>query len=204
VSGVAGAELGAPVILVLGLANLLADGFSMAVGAYLSLKSEREYYAREHERETWETAEFPEGEQEEMVQIYRRHGYEEEDARTLVKIQFRNPKHFVRTMMAEELGLFEHDREPLWSGVATFVAFIIAGSVPLAAFLARLVVDIPYGTAYMSSILLTAVALFGLGAAKVLITGRSMLRSGFEMLLVGSLAAGVAYGIGALLKGLLA
>lgn len=111
VSGVAGANLGSGVILILGMANLLADGLSMATGAYLSLKSELEYYQREREREAWE--------------------------------------------------------------VANFVATI-----------------------------LSAVALFALGAAKVLVTERSWFRSGLEMLLVGGLAAGVAYLVGYLLQGL--
>ena len=66
VSGVAGAQLESGIILVLGLANLIADGFSMAAGAYLSLKSEQAYYDKEQERELWEVANFPEGEKQEM------------------------------------------------------------------------------------------------------------------------------------------
>ena len=71
VSGVAGAELGSDMILILGLANLSADGLSMAAGAYLSSKSEREYYQREREREMWEVEHFPDGERIELEQPYR-------------------------------------------------------------------------------------------------------------------------------------
>jgi hypothetical protein len=71
VSGVAGAELGSGIVLILGLANLFADGLSMATGAYLSSKSEREYYEREREREGWEVEHFPEGERAELLEIYR-------------------------------------------------------------------------------------------------------------------------------------
>ncbi len=71
VSGVAGAQLGANVVLILGLANLFADGFSMATGAYLSSKSEQEYYEREWQREAWEVEHFPDGERAEMIESYR-------------------------------------------------------------------------------------------------------------------------------------
>ncbi len=202
VSGVAGAQLGTPVILILGLANLLADGFSMAVGAYLSSKSEQEVYHKEWERESWEVEHFPEGEREELVEVYRQRGYTDEEAQQLVDIQSRNPQRWVNAMMVDELGMLPDERSPVVNGLVTLLAFVIAGAVPLLVYLVGLAVNIPAGWAFPSSILLSALALFGLGAAKVLVTRLSPIRSGIEMLLVGGLAAGVAYGVGALLKGL--
>lgn len=202
VSGVSGALLGSKVILILGLANLFADGFSMAVGSYLSTKSDQEYYLRERQREAWEVEHFPDGERAELLQVYRRRGYSEEDAQDLVEIQSRDPKRWVDAMMVDELSMLPDERKPLLSGLATFVAFIIAGSLPLVVYLLGLVVPIPAQDAFPISLGLSAAALFGLGAAKVLVTQRSAIRSGIEMLLVGSLAAGVAYVIGALLKGI--
>ena len=202
VSGVAGAQLGANIVLILGLANLFADGFSMATGAYLSSKSEQEYYDREWQREMWEVENFPEGERLELVKIYRDQGYSEEDAAQIVDIQARTPERWVKAMMVEELGLLPDERKPLLSGLATFVSFVVAGVVPLIVYLVGLVAPIPSGTAFPASLGLSALALFGLGAAKVLVTKLSFLRSGIEMLLVGGLAAGVAYGVGALLKGI--
>ena len=90
VSGVAGAQLGTPVILILGLANLFADGFSMATGAYLSTKSEHEYYRKEWEREAWEVEHFPDGERAELQEVYLERGYTEDEAQQLVEILFRN------------------------------------------------------------------------------------------------------------------
>src|SRR5512143_1781966 len=75
VSGVAGAQLGSNIILILGLANLFAAGFSMATGAFLSTKSEQEYYQRERRREAWEVEHFPEGERAELYELYRRRDY---------------------------------------------------------------------------------------------------------------------------------
>lgn len=202
VSGVAGAQLGTSVILIMGLANLLADGFSMATGAYLSAKSEQEYYRKEWERENWEVEHFPEGEREEMHEVYRQRGYTDDEARQLVDIQSRDRERWVRAMMVDELGMLEEKGNPLVNGLVTLAAFVIAGSVPMLIYLLGLVVAIPAQAAFPISIFLSGLALFGLGAAKVLVTRLNPLRSGMEMLVVGGLAAVVAYVVGALLKGI--
>jgi VIT1/CCC1 family predicted Fe2+/Mn2+ transporter len=202
VSGVAGANLGSHVVLILGLANLLADGFSMATGAYLSVKSQAEYYLREWQREAWEVEHFPEGEKAELIEVYRAQGYPEADARALGEIHARDDQRWIRAMMIEELGLMPDERRPLASGLATFLAFVIAGSLPLLVYVVGILTPIAPETAFPVAIALSAVALFGLGAAKVFVTHRNPLRNGVEMLLVGGLAAAVAYSVGALLRGL--
>ena len=87
VSGVAGAQLGAQVIVILGIGNLLADGFSMGTGNYLSTKSEREYYDREALRQAWEIEHFPDGQRAELCALYLEHGYSEHEAEQLVTVQ---------------------------------------------------------------------------------------------------------------------
>ena len=190
------------VILILGLANLLADGLSMAAGAFLSLKSEREYYDRERERETWEIEHFPEGEFVEMIQIYRAKGYSREDAEALMEIQSKDHDLWVDAMMVHELGLLPDDRQPLRSAMATFVSFLLAGAVPLLVYLLGLVAPIDPAVSFPVALVLSGLALFGLGAAKVFVTERNWFRSGLEMLLVGGVAAGIAYLVGYLLQGL--
>jgi VIT1/CCC1 family predicted Fe2+/Mn2+ transporter len=202
VSGVAGAQLGTPVILILGLANLLADGFSMATGAYLSSKSEQEYYEREREREAWEVEHFPEGERAELYEIYQSQGYSQEDARRLVEIHTKDHDLWLRAMMVDELGLLEDERKPHFSALTTLASFVVAGVVPLLVYLLGLLFPIPQTVAFPTSLALSGLALFGLGASKVLITERNAFKSGIEMLAVGGLAAGVAYAVGALLKGI--
>jgi VIT1/CCC1 family predicted Fe2+/Mn2+ transporter len=202
VSGVAGANLGANVVLILGLANLFADGFSMATGAFLSTKSEQEYYSREYQREAWEVDHFPDGERAELLEVYRSRGYSVEDAQALVGIQSKNRDRWVQAMMVDELGMLPDERRPLWSGLATLVSFIVAGALPLLVYLVGLVVPVAPATAFPVSLALSGVALFALGAAKVLVTRLHPIRSGLEMLAVGGLAAGVAYIVGALLKGI--
>lgn len=202
VSGVAGAQLGTPIILILGLANLLADGFSMATGSYLSSKSEHEYYRKEWEREAYEVEHFPDGERAELQEVYVSRGYTVEEAQQLVDMQSREPNRWVKTMMIDELGMMEDESKPLVNGLVTFGSFIVAGAVPLIVYLLGLAFPILPEVAFTISIALSALALFGLGAAKVLVTKLNPIRSGFEMLIVGGLAAGVAYIVGALLKGI--
>ena len=202
VSGVAGAKLGSSIVLILGMANLLADGFSMAIGAYLSSKSEKEYYQREWQREAWEVEHFPEGERAELYEVYRSHNYSEEDAHRLVDIQARDPDRWVKAMMINELGMLQDERKPLFSALATLVSFILAGFMPLIVYVMGLFYPISSTEAFTVSVILSALTIFGLGVAKVTVTRLNPLRSGLEMLLVGGLAASVAYVVGALLRGI--
>ncbi|RPI22580.1 MAG: hypothetical protein EHM70_23600, partial [Chloroflexota bacterium] len=126
VSGVAGANLGSNIILILGLANLFADGFSMATGAYLSSKSDQEYYQREREREAWEVEHFPDGERTELYELYLEQGYPEEDAKKLIEIKTRNNELWIDAMMVEELGMLKDERKPMLSALATLVSFVVA------------------------------------------------------------------------------
>ena len=202
VSGVAGANLKPSVLLIVGLANLLADGFSMAVGAYLSHKSEREYYDREEAREKWEMENFPEGEKAELVAIYQKQGFADEEAKQMTEIVTKDKKRWLLTMMEDELGLMKSDFNPVRSSLLTFAAFATAGLLPLIVYIIGVFTPIAYNTSFFISAGLSALTLFGLGAAKVKVTGLKPVRSGLEMLLVGGGAAAVAYLVGVLLKGL--
>jgi VIT1/CCC1 family predicted Fe2+/Mn2+ transporter len=105
-------------------------------------------------------------------------------------------------MRVNELGLLPDDRKPVTSGAATFGAFLLAGSVPLLVYFLGLFLPIDPDVAFPLSVVLSGLALLTLGAAKVLITERNWFRSGLEMLVVGGVAAGVAYLLGHLLQGL--
>jgi VIT1/CCC1 family predicted Fe2+/Mn2+ transporter len=202
VSGVAGANLGAQVVLIMGIANLLADGFSMGTGTFLSARSQREYYAKEKARETWEIENFPEGEKRELIEIHRGRGFSEKDARQMAEIQSREPDRWVESMMVEELGLLPDNRTPFRSALTTFASFVLSGSLPLMVYLLGFLFHIQLPHPFVVSLVMSGMALFGLGAAKVFVTHRNPLRSGLEMLIVGGLAAAVAYIVGVLLKGI--
>ena len=200
VSGVAGADLGANVILILGIGNLLADGFSMGTGDYLSTKSEREYYAREARRQAAEIERAPDVQKSELRALYVQDGYSEREADELVVVQTRDRARWVNAMMIHKLGMLHQGANPLYNAVTTFVSFLLAGSLPLLVYLVGLGTPIASDTAFRISVALSALALFALGAAKVFVTRLNPLRSGLEMLLVGGFAAVVAYVIGMLLK----
>jgi len=145
---------------------------------------------------------FPDGERTELLEIYLQKGYSEDEAQQLVDIQSREPTRWVKAMMIDELGMMEDERNPLVNGLVTFISFLFAGAVPLLVYLLSLIVPIPAASAFTVSLIMSGFALFGLGAAKSLVTRLNPIRSGIEMLIVGGLAAAVAYLVGALLKGI--
>jgi VIT1/CCC1 family predicted Fe2+/Mn2+ transporter len=201
---VTGASLSAGIILILGLANLLGDGFSMATGAFLSARSEREVYLRERKHTAERVATEPHQEKGALAGIYQEQGYSKKEARKLEKLVSRDPARWVGAILAEKHLMLPERRTPLLEALATFVAFVIAGSLPLVVFLMDWVfhLGLAPSTAFAASAVLSGLALFGLGAAKVLVTGSHPLQSGIEMFLVGSIAAIVAFLVGALLKGI--
>jgi len=201
VAGVAGAQLSAGIVLILGFANLIADGLSMAIGDYLSTKAEQEYQRAERQRERWEVEHYPEGEKREMVELYTAKGIPEEDARTVTEILARHKEAWVEVMLVEELGIIPSDESPWKHGVVTFLSFGLFGLVPLVAYVLAALTPLPLASFAMAS-LLTAGTLFAVGAVKTRITGRNWFQSGLEMLLVGGVAATAAFVVGRLLSGL--
>jgi len=202
VAGVAGASLSAGVVLILGFANLIADGLSMAIGDYLSTKAENEYAAAERERELWEIDHYPEGEKRELVELYVAKGMTEADAQVVVDGIARHRRAWADIMMVEELGILQSAESPLANAAVTFASFCVFGFVPLVAHVASFALPALRPYAFAASCGMTATTLFALGAIKVRITGRPWLRSGLEMLLVSGLAAAAAYGVGFVLAGL--
>eukprot|EP01126_Amoeba_proteus_P007313 TRINITY_DN12624_c0_g1_i12.p1 TRINITY_DN12624_c0_g1~~TRINITY_DN12624_c0_g1_i12.p1 ORF type:complete len:219 (-),score=44.36 TRINITY_DN12624_c0_g1_i12:393-1049(-) len=125
VSGAAGGQLGSTVILIMGISNLLADGLSMGLGDYISSKAEEDYSLAEFERENWEFENYPEGEIEEMVQVYNNKGYTAEESKAIVQLLSRNKEAFVKIMMVEELGLMPPDEDDSPAKHGLIVPFVL-------------------------------------------------------------------------------
>ena len=200
VAGVAGASLSPSIVLILGFANLIADGLSMAIGDFLSTKAEREYYLAEKQREEWEIENFPEGEKREMIELYMDKGLEKKDAETISEILSKNNKSWVSVMMAEELGIIEDDSSPFKNALVTFISFIIFGFIPLLTYVVSKFLPFISANKFLLASILTGLTLFTLGAVKVKITNKNWVMSGLEMFIVGGIAAAAAYGIGALVS----
>jgi VIT1/CCC1 family predicted Fe2+/Mn2+ transporter len=198
VAGVTGASLSPVVILILGFANLIADGLSMAVGDYLSTMAENEYNQTERKREEWEVDHYPEGEKKEMIQLYRDKGMDPKDAVTITDILSKKKKAWVSVMMVEELGIVESEESPLRNALVTFFSFIAFGFIPLIAYVLSNFLSSIRSITFLIACILTGLTLFTLGAIKVKFTERNWFLSGLEMLFVGGIAASAAYGIGAL------
>lgn len=202
VSGVAGASLSSGIVLILGFANLFADGLSMAVGNFLGTKSELEYKQRERTREEWEVKNLPEEEKEEIRQIYRRKGFTGKLLESVVEVITRDKKQWVDTMLLEELHIIPEQKSPIKAGAVTFGSFVVAGFVPLLSYVLSYFISFFATHAYSVAIILTFLTLFAVGSLRVFVTGKRWLTSGLEMFLIGGATAVVAYLIGFLFKGL--
>lgn len=200
VAGVSGASLSAGIVLIMGLANLFADGLSMGTGSYLGAKSEADYHRQEREREAWEIEHFPEGEEAEIREIYQAKGFEGEALEQAIAIITSDKERWVRTMMVEELGIIEERKSPLRVGLTTFISFIIAGAIPLLSYMGSLQVPWLSAQPFLVAVIVTMVTIFGLGSARALVIYKKWYVAGLEMLAVGGLTAAVAYGIGMLLS----
>jgi VIT1/CCC1 family predicted Fe2+/Mn2+ transporter len=190
VSGVAGARLPTRVIVILGLANVLADGFSMAAANFVGTRSEHEERASLEAIEQKHVDQDPEGEQEEIRQIFRRKGLEGETLEKVVETITRDRRRWVDTMLREEYGLPEAVRSPLRAAGGTLAAFALCGIVPLLPYFLGIVAAFPTAAAA------TALTFFGIGSLKSRWSPRPWWNSGLETLLIGSAAAAVAYAVG--------
>jgi vacuolar iron transporter family protein len=202
VAGAAGANLRIEIVLILGIANLVADGLSMSVGSYLSKKTEHDNYNRHYKVEEWEIEHLPEIERKEIEDIYKSKGFEGAELQMVVNRITSNKQVWLNTMMTDELGLIDDSKSPFKSGLFTFIAFIIAGAIPLIAYVFTLMNRQTLDPFLVSS-LFTGITFVIIGLAKNLVTQAGWLRSVTETLALGGIAASVAYMIGDFLEGLL-
>jgi VIT1/CCC1 family predicted Fe2+/Mn2+ transporter len=191
--GVAGAGATGQTILTSGLAGLLAGSLSMASGEYVSVRSQREMYEYQIGLERDELEEYPAEEAEELALIYQARGVELEQARSIAARLMANPEHALNTLAREELGLNPDDLASPWAAAAfSFCAFGSGALLPLLPYL----LHTASGQALRWSIGLTMTALFGVGMALSLFNGRSAVRGGLRMLLIGAAAAACTWAVG--------
>lgn len=196
VTGVVGAQLSPTIIVIMGFANLLADGFSMAASNFLGTKAEHDDMQRLEAIEHRHIELEPEGEREEVRQIFARKGFAGADLDRVVELITSDHKRWVQTMLADEYGLPQEARSPWLAAVSTFSAFLICGLAPLLPFLLGMKSAIVFST------FLTGAVFFLIGSVKSRWSSASWWRSGISTLLVGGIAAALAYVVGVLLKSL--
>jgi VIT1/CCC1 family predicted Fe2+/Mn2+ transporter len=201
VCGAAGAGMTGGVVIVLGTANLLADGFSMAVSNYLGTRAERQLTDRARRTEERHVETVPDGEREEVRQIYAAKGLAGTELDRVVEAITADRRRWVDTMLTEELGLRLAGPSPIRAGLATFVAFAACGSLPLLPFAAGWAGAGAFEPFPWSAVL-TAVAFFAIGAAKSVVVDSGKVKAGLETLAMGGAAAALAWGVGRLLAGI--
>jgi len=192
VAGVEGAGLPHSIIVALGLANIIADGFSMAASNYSGTKAELDDRKRIIQIEEQHIAEHPEGELEELRQILEIRGLSGDLLVQATNAIARSRDKWVDMMLTDEYGLSRSDPEPMHAAVATFTAFLIAGFAPLIPFLLGL------ANAFSIATFATLLTFFMIGAAKSRWSLAKWWRSGIETLLIGGVGAALAYGVGGL------
>jgi VIT1/CCC1 family predicted Fe2+/Mn2+ transporter len=200
VAGVAGADLSATVVIILGVANLIADGFSMAVSNYLATRAELQEQELARSEEEREIVEIPEGEREEIRQIFALKGFSGEELDRVVDVITADPRIWVDTMMVEEHGYSATTQNPLRAASSTFIAFVVVGFIPLFAFILDGMFPSILERPFLWSSVMTGIAFFIVGALKSRFVAQRWWLAGFETLVMGGAAATIAYGIGTLLQ----
>lgn len=201
VAGAMGAHLSPQIVLIMGFANLFGDGFSMAMGDYLSKRTTIKYNETERQREKWEVEIDPSSEKSELIEIYKSKGLETEKAKDLVEILSSNKNLWVETMMHEELGILEDKNDsPIKDALVTFFSFVFFGFMPLVTYILASFIPIFEQNTFLTATILTLATLFIVGTLRNIVTNVNWIKSGLEMLLTGSMAAFVAYIVGFLIK----
>jgi vacuolar iron transporter family protein len=188
VAGVVGADLPSRIVLILGLANLVADGFAMAAGNYSGTQAERDDYDRLLAVERKHIAIVPDGEREEIRQIFGAKGFSGDQLERIVDVITADDSRWARTMVVEEYGLAPTPKSPIFAALSTFAAFTLCGLVPLVGYLGA--------GGLAPSVVATGMVFFAIGAVKSKWSLTSWWRSGFGTFVIGMSAAALAFCVG--------
>lgn len=200
VSGAFGAGFSPQVALVLGFANLLADGFSMAVSNYEAGQAQLAQITSAERTERQHIELVPEGEREEIRQLFRAKGFEGELLEQVVDAITRDPELWIATMLREEYGLSAAGISPLRAALTTFASFLTVGALPL---LPYAFPDMEATTQFLTSLGLAGGVFLGIGMLKSAVYGLPHWRSGLRTFVMGTAAAGLAFATGHLVQALL-
>lgn len=196
VAGSVGADMDLSVIIILGFANLIADGFSMSVGSYLSKKSETDNYDKHRRVEEWEVENIPELEREEIRQIYLAKGFEGELLEQIVTVITSDKQRWVDTMMKDELEMVRESKSPLAIAAVTYASFIAIGLIPLGSYVLKDVFSIPQNRLFALSCLFTTLAFVVIGYLKTYVTQTRAWKGIAETVFLGVTAASLSYMVG--------
>jgi len=199
VSGATGANAEIHWVLIFGFANLLADGFSMSVGNFFATKTDRDNFEKHKAIEYWEIDNLREVEVQEIREIYSNKGFKGELLEKVVEVITSDKDVWVDTMMKEELEMIKDNRPPINTALATFISFNLIGIIPLLSYLGAWIFDLSVDNLFITSCIATGIALIIVGYMKSFVAEKSPFRGILETVLLGGLAALLAYYAGVVL-----
>ena len=202
VAGAIGASMDISVILILGFANLVADGFAMSVGAYLSAQSDRKMYHKFRKGEYAQIKHEPNQEREEVRQIYIKKGFEGELLEQVVEVICSDEHRWVDEMMKNEHELNEEKKSSFMIGLATFISFNLIGFIPISLYLLDYIRPMDINLFFWTSVL-TGLGFIVVGSLKAFITKENPIKGIIETVSLGAIAASLAYYLGFFIDGII-
>lgn len=202
VSGAVGAGLGNNIIIILGFANLIADGFAMSVGAYLSSKSVKDNYNKLKSLEYLEVEKFPVEGRKKVTEIYAKKGFRGALLEKVVDTITADRDRWVDVMMKDELQMNKVKRSPVMIGFVTYMSFILIGLIPLIIYIWDFIIEFP-GNLFIWTSIFTSLAFIFIGFLKSYVTQRGKIKGILETLALGVVAATIAFFVGDILESII-
>jgi len=202
VAGSVGAGLDSAVIIILGFANLLADGFAMSVGAYLSIKTEKDNYSKHKNRELESDKQDPDYKKERITQVFKSLGYKEQALDVVVDQVTKDSERWIDIVLKEEMKIIPEKKSPLKIGGVTYFSFILIGIIPLLIYVIDFLSPIK-GDLFIIASVLTGLGFLIIGWLKAYVNNTRISKGIIETLALGAVAAIVAYFIGDFLESII-
>ncbi len=200
VSGVVGASLGASVVLIIGCANLISHGLAIAISYYLGTEAENKYNEAERKNTQKKLLGHFEQTEKELERYYTKHHYTKKEAEQIVHTLAKHKQVLAQTVMDEDYHLENTRVSPFKTAIATFLSFVFFGFIPLFSYLLELSPLFFALDSFIVAASLTGATIFGLGTFKAAVTDKHWLRSGLEVLILGGIAASLAFLVGSTLS----
>lgn len=200
IAGIAGAELSPKIVIILGLANMFADGFSMGVSNFLSVRADFFVHEKKRKEEEKHIRLVPEGEREEVRQIFEAKGFKGVQLNHIVDHITSDYDLWIDTMLQEEFGISKKKPSPFRAGFITFLSFLVCGFIPLFPYVMQKFFPHIFVNTFPWSIALALATFFLIGSLKYFVSKKNWIFAGFETLILGGAASAIAYYIGMALK----
>lgn len=202
VAGSAGAGLDSSIIIILGFANLIADGFAMGVGAYFSTRSEKEIYDKHYKNEREKINSLSTIEINSIEEIIKSWGFSGELLNQVKNVLIEDKEKLTEIILKEKHEMIPEKKSPIAMGLVTYFSFIIVGLVPLFIYILDYVFNIKFDYLFETSVFFTSLTFILIGILKSILTSTSLIKNIIQTLVLGGIAATLAFYLGSYLEGI--